>query len=149
MYIVSESIKHHFDQFNLWSTLQLCNLYSAPFHSTKTVLLRIQNDLYLSSRSEVLRYEIQCPLIWNCILVCLKVLCPMPFTLYVLPIGDMLALLYMSTLPSDVRGSPDAINLHSCLSGTTWIGNNRLKLDYGKTKLLLQCSPHMSDTSSK
>ena len=51
--------------------------------------------------------------------------------------------LYVSISPSDVKGSPDVINLHSHLSAIkTWMGSNKLKLNDSKTELLLLGSPY-------
>ena len=77
------------------------------------------------------------------------------FTLYVSPIADITQYnvgnmfcaddtqLYVSISPRDVNKSPSVATLHSCLSAIkTWMGNNMLKLNDGKTELLLLGSPY-------
>ena len=45
--------------------------------------------------------------------------------------------------PRDINNSPSLATLNSCLSAIkTWIGNNLLKLNDGKTELLLLGSPY-------
>ena len=46
--------------------------------------------------------------------------------------------LYVSISPRDINNSPSLATLNSCLSAIkTWMGNNMLKLNNGKTELLL------------
>ena len=51
--------------------------------------------------------------------------------------------LYVSISPRDINNSPSLATLNSCLSAIkTWMGNNMLKLNDGKTELLLLGSPY-------
>ena len=82
---------------------------------------------------------------------------PLLFTLYVPPIADITqqhkvgnifyaddTQLYVSISPRDINNySPSLATLNSCLSAIkTWMRNNMLKLNDGKTELLLLCSPY-------
>ena len=85
-----------------------------------------------------------------------SVLGPLLFTLYVSPIADITqqhnvgnmfyaddTQLYVSISPRDINNSPSLATLNSCLSAIkTWMGNNMLKLNDGKTELLLLGSPY-------
>ena len=51
--------------------------------------------------------------------------------------------LYVSISPTDINNSNSLATLNSCLSAIkTWMGNNILKLNDGKTELLLLGSPY-------
>ena len=84
-----------------------------------------------------------------------SVLGPLLFTLYVSPIADITqhnvgnmfcaddTQLYVSISPRDINNSPCLATLNSCLSAIkTWMGNNMLKLNDGKTELLLLGFPY-------
>ena len=85
---------------------------------------------------------------------------PLLFTLYVSPIADITqqhnvgnmfyaddTQLYVSISPRDINNSASLATLNSCLSAIkTWMGNNMLKLNDGKTELLLLGSPYFIKT---
>ena len=129
---------------------------SARFGITGTSLKWF--ELYLSNRS-------QCVQIENSTSAKKKlhfgvpqgsVLGPLLFTLYVSPIADITqqhnagnmfyaddTQLYVSISPRDINNSPSLATLNSCLSAIKiWMANNMLKLNDGKTELLLLGSPY-------
>ena len=58
--------------------------------------------------------------------------------------------LYVSISPRDINNSPSVATLNSCLSAIkTWMGNNMLKLNDGKTELLLLGSPYFIKKTKK